>query len=94
MKNKNKKRFRMISLMLVLTMILSFAGCGKDTEQKIGQTSENKSTDAKAAEDPGYKYLKYKDMTADEIVAGLTLDQKAAQMVMAQLASIDASQMI
>lgn len=90
MKKKNKKRFRMISLMLVLAMILSFAGCGKDDK---GQTSEAKSTEAKKAEDPGYKYLKYKDMTADEIVAGLTLDQKAAQMVMAQLASIDASQM-
>ena len=37
MKKKNKKRFRMISLMLVLAMILSFAGCGKDDK---GQTSE------------------------------------------------------
>ena len=61
-----------LTLLLVFSMILSAAACRTgDT----GTTSE--TTEAKY----DYKYQRYAAMSPEEIVAELTLEQKAAQMV-------------
>lgn len=75
---------RQLALLLVSSMILSCAACGKtpdasETATMITDTAEPTET---SDEIPGYKYELYATMTPEEIVADLTLEQKAAQMVM------------
>lgn len=43
--------------------------------------STDTPSDAPSEDDPAYRYVKYASMTPEEIVAELTLEQKAAQMV-------------
>ena len=52
-------------IIILLSVLILTAGC--------------KKTDGK--DDPKFKYLKYADMTAEEIVSSLSMEQKAMQMV-------------
>lgn len=64
-----------IALILGFSMVLPLAACSTETvdttESSIDTTEETFD----------YKYQKYANMTPEEIVAELTLEQKAAQMV-------------
>ena len=77
--------------MLAAAMILSCAACTKTPE-----TSETSETETIPVINDGispYKYKQYQTMTPEEIVADLTLEQKAAQMVQPIVYNIDESVM-
>ncbi len=65
-----KTIFSFLSLALSLSLV-SCGGASEVSSPDIGKTSVTES----------YLYEEYADMTAEEIVASLTLEQKAAQMV-------------
>lgn len=69
MKNKT------ISVLLLLAMLVSAAGC-------VSQNELPKTEHRYSAAGSGYKCTGYASMSPEEIVAGLSLEQKAAQMVM------------
>lgn len=80
-----------ISIVLAAAMILSCAACTKTPE-----TSETLDTETVPVVNDGispYKYKQYQMMTPEEIVADLTLEQKAAQMVQPIVYNIDESVM-
>lgn len=127
------KRFKKISMVLALSMMLSLSGCGAkdkyktdtetthhteatedstadtaDTSDTIGATTEgDTSTTADTTEGdtsttteaatvevkPGEKYLQYANMTPEEITASLTIEQKAAQMVLPAIQYTKTSEM-
>ena len=71
---------KIIALLLGITMIMSFAACAK--EPSVSMTSGTVSETTEISEAPyDFMYQKYADMTPEEIVACLTVEQKAAQMV-------------
>ena len=67
-------RKKAISLLLMLAMLAACAACGiLPKAKKAGKYT---------VEGAGYRCSEYASMTPEEIAAGLTLEQKAAQMVM------------
>ena len=76
---------RTLSVLLLLTMLVSATGCflngscAKPNEYTL--------------EESGYKYIGYASMRPEEIVAGLSLEQKAAQMVMPAVYRVSPDQM-
>lgn len=77
---------------LVITMSVSLlAGCGtveadeatqvKGSPRRNSANNTNYTVDYSALDTSDYKYHEYQDMSVEEIVASLTLEQKAAQMV-------------
>ena len=92
MKKKLLDSKKVIAVSLSITMLLTMSGCSskknndttkQDTKQVETQSKENKTE--KETEDTSNKEYKYKDyakMTPDEILEKLTLEQKAAQMIM------------
>lgn len=89
MKKKTLDGRKAIAVSLSITMLLTMSGCSSkknnDTTKQV-TTSNTESKTEKETEDSSnkeYKYKEYAKMTADEILAKLTLEQKASQMVMA-----------
>ena len=74
-----KKSCYRLLVMLLLFSLLSAGFCGCANQNGRGSGSE--------------KYRKYADMTAEEITASLTLEQKANQMVMAACYDVSPKQM-
>lgn len=81
---------KIASLLLSLTMITALASCsgksstsGNETDETATAAVTDMTDTAGEAEDisADLKYEKYASMTPEEIVSGLTLEQKAAQMV-------------
>ena len=75
------------ALFLSLTLFLGAAACNtapaettSDSSRSVTETSATETT-AEATESTEAKYMRYAKMTPEEIVADLTLEQKAAQMV-------------
>ncbi len=68
---------RIISAVLLLAMLVSVTGC---ESEGIYPGIDKDAT--YSVSDQEYKCTGYASMTPEEIVAGLTLEQKAAQMVM------------
>lgn len=69
-----------IAMLLGLSMLLPLASCKTDVQ--TAETSAPSESVTETTEEPyDYKYQKYARMTPEEIVADLTLEQKAAQMV-------------
>ena len=58
-----------ISIILLLAMLISAAGCSSNGKKY-------------SVADAEYKCTVYASMSPEEIIAGLSLEQKAAQMVM------------
>ena len=77
-----------ISFLLILAMLVSAAGCSSygffPGSQKAGKYS---------VEGAGYKCTEYASMTPEEIVASLSLEQKAAQMVMPAVYNVSPNNM-
>ncbi|SFI17210.1 beta-glucosidase [Pseudobutyrivibrio sp. OR37] len=71
---------RIVALLFVATMLLT--SCGNATQTNTTQQESAEKTDTSALD-------KYKDMSAEEIVASLTLEQKAAQMVQGAFYNVD-----
>ena len=69
-----------LTLLLVFSMILPIAACRPAETQITTETTENIYE---------YKYQRYATMSPEEIVAELTLEQKAAQMVQPLLKNTD-----
>ena len=63
---------RVLVMLLVFSMILPVAACRPEATEVTSETTEIEYD---------YKYQKYATMSPEEIVAELTLEQKAAQMV-------------
>ena len=80
-----------ISLVLAAAIILSCASCSK-TQETSGTTDTETVPVVNDGISP-YKYKQYQTMTPEEIVADLTLEQKAAQMVQPIVYNIDESVM-
>ena len=76
---------RTISVLLLLTMLVSTAGC-----IFTGKTRDAKKYSIAGSE---YKCTEYASMGPEEIVAGLSLEQKAAQMVMPAVYNVSPDQM-
>lgn len=76
---------KIVSLLLSLTIITALASCSEKSGSSDNSTDTNTSAAAnitdEAQGDPELKYIRYASMTPEEIVAELTLEQKAAQMV-------------
>lgn len=79
---------KILSAVLSLAMLISVTSCSsKDTSSPASDTNSNVSIDTSEASEPdqpnepGYQFERYAAMTPEEIVAELTLGQKAAQMV-------------
>ncbi|QFJ55085.1 glycoside hydrolase family 3 protein [Pseudobutyrivibrio xylanivorans] len=71
---------RIVALLFVATMLLT--SCGNASQTNTTQQESAEKTDTSALD-------KYKDMSAEEIVASLTLEQKAAQMVQGAFYNVD-----
>lgn len=80
---------KIVSLILALTFLVSATACteNQNTTDNSQQTTESSQqtttavTEKTEASEFEYKYQKYASMKPEEIVAELTLEQKAAQMV-------------
>lgn len=71
-----------LSLLLGLTMLASVAACSQNPPSAgNGSSGAQEQTTAPEDENDGYRYEKYASMSPEEIVAGMTLEQKANQMV-------------
>ena len=71
------KTKKIMTILLALALLVSLGGCGEDSNYP------GVDKDAKySLEDGDFKVTDYASMTPEEIVASLTLEQKAAQMVM------------
>ena len=66
-----------IAMLLGISMLLPLASCKADVETETTTEQVIETTE----ETYDFKYQKYAGMTPEEIVADLTLEQKAAQMV-------------
>ena len=77
-----------VSGILILAMLLSVAGCEADSDYPgVDRNATYSITDQE------YKCIGYASMSPEEIVAGLTLEQKAAQMVMPAVYNITPDKM-
>ena len=79
---------KIVSLMLALTFLVTATACtgkqdGTDNSQQTtaAVTETTTAAESTAPSEFEYKYQKYASMKPEEIVAELTLEQKAAQMV-------------
>ncbi len=70
-------RIKTISLFLLLAMLVSAAGCSLN-----GHSPKALKAETYSAAESEYKCTGYASMSPEEIVASLSLEQKAAQMVM------------
>ena len=96
-----KKKFR--TVLVACVMLLSMGGCGEsssqtDSESSV-QNSSSESSSSLASSKPessssmkqaDINIKKYADMSPEQITARLTLEEKAAQMVMPQLSQANA----
>ncbi|MBR6094027.1 MAG: glycoside hydrolase family 3 protein [Lachnospiraceae bacterium] len=81
MKTKNRFQLKIIAAFLSAALLIGNTGCSRmHVEPYVPYNS---------GADSGQQYLAYADMTAEEIVSNLSLRQKANQMVMVQLSSVD-----
>ena len=89
-----KKFKKKLGYILVASMLL-LSSCGdkKENADNAGKNSSGQITASSASEPAGEKYLKYKDMSAEDIVASLTLEQKASQMVLPQVINVNEDMM-
>ena len=79
---------RSFSILLLLMMLVSAAGCSLfDNSPKAGKAKNYTVAGS------GYKCTGYASMSPEEIVAGLSLEQKAAQMVMPAVYNISPDEM-
>jgi len=84
-----------LAFLLGITMLFPMVSCDSDTETSSknseetnvssvdsdsSSTSDSESSESEKIEE-GYKYQEYASMTPEEIVASMTLEQKAYQMV-------------
>lgn len=84
-----------LAFLLGITMLFPLVSCDSDTETSSknseetnvssvdsdsSSTSDSESSESEKTEE-GYKYQEYATMTPEEIVAGMTLEQKVYQMV-------------
>ena len=79
---------KVVSIMLSLAMITALASCSDKKSEKGNEKAETTTEKTTVAADTTdnsvseqFKYEKYASMTPEDIVAQLTLEQKAAQMV-------------
>ena len=73
-----------LSLFLAVLLTLSMTACTNNT---VTPGVSNESTATEQA--PEYKYMVYAQMSPEEIVSSLTLEQKAAQMVQPAIYCVD-----
>lgn len=98
-----KHRRLITSLLAASLLVTSIASCSKSSSDNtdgtdVGETTESvaesvttESTESQLPDEeiPEYKYQLYATMTPEEIVADLTLEQKAAQMVQPAVYCVD-----
>ena len=77
-----------ISVFLFLAMLVSTAGCVSG-----GDSLKAKKAEKYSVADSEYRCTGYASMTPEEIVAGLSLEQKAAQMVMPAVYNVSPDKM-
>ena len=75
-----------ITIILSLTLLLSAAGCFL-----LGNSLKAQKEEKYSVAGAEYKCTGYASMSPEEIVASLSLEQKAAQMVMPAVYNISAS---
>jgi len=78
---------KVLSVLLSLAILVSAAGCF------LNGGSQNAATKQYSVADAEYKCTEYASMSPEEIVASLTLEQKAAQMVMPAIYNVTPDQM-
>ena len=82
MKKRNSKIVQSVLCVAILgTNLLILPGCSNGLRIEPYAPYDIDNTDARETHKGSYKYLQYQNMTAEEIVDSLTLEQKAAQMV-------------
>ena len=74
---------KILSTSLALSLLLSFASCAEKTES----APKGNTTSSISAEN-GEKYKQYASMSAKDIVASLTLEQRVSQMLLPALYSL------
>ena len=81
---------KILSLILTLLLVLSLAGCGEDSKKQdtasgsaadVTESAKTAETDDENQASSETDSNRYANKTPEEILAGLTLEQKAAQMV-------------
>lgn len=97
-KNPKKHSRHITQLSILLASILTLTACGTaSSDPAISSESQNAPavTSASNTTDPDspYKYQTYATMSVDEILDTLTLEQKAAQMVMPAIYNVDEKKM-
>lgn len=84
---------------LLLTTVLMFSSCSTSTAESVAETEQETVAQTETAiatetvNIPDTVTTDYSGMTAEEIVATLTLEQKAAQMVQGALYNLDTDEM-
>ena len=81
MNTKNRLSFKIAAALLSAALLIGNTGCSRMRVEPYTPYNPNA--------DVSQQYLSYANMTAEEIVSNLSLRQKAAQMVMVQLSSVD-----
>ncbi|MBO4460919.1 MAG: glycoside hydrolase family 3 protein [Clostridiales bacterium] len=87
-----------IALLLGLSMLMPLAACSPNAEPAVtsetsGEVTPGTTSTQESNAETGYKYQKYASMTPEEIVADLTIEQKASQMVMPLLENVSSEEM-
>ena len=89
MKNEEvRMKKKAISFLFLLTMLIWAAGCFSNGNSPKAEKSENYT-----AAGSGYKITGYASMSPEEITASLSLEQKAAQMVMPAVYNVSPDKM-
>ncbi len=86
-------RRKLYAVLLSTALVLGMAGCGKSSPES-SQEARSSGQTAQEKTDTAYKYERYSNMTAAEIAAELTLEQKAAQMVQPACYMVTEEQML
>ena len=84
----NMIKKKTILFLLLLAMPVSAAGCSSYGDSPSAQKAGKYSV-----ADSGYKCTEYASMSPEEIAANLTLEQKAAQMVMPAVYRVSPAEM-
>lgn len=82
---------KLLATLLGLSMWMSMTAC---SFEEIPETTPSANAAATSVAESDLKYHKYATMTPEEIVAQLTLEQKAAQMVQPAIYNVTESQML
>jgi len=88
-----------IALLISLAILIPVTACSLKPEKELSGSSEpvSEETTEAASDDTGseyeYKYQQYASMSPEEIVAAMTLEQKAAQMVQPAVYNVTEEQM-